>query len=145
MALDLLTWLIISASILAAYGIALKFSDRPRPPQIMEAHQIETPLQFLQNPEPSAPQPPAENAGQPPAGEQEKQPGEAASSISTELGGGVDEGGSQSELISEKEFMELEKEIEDLKTLLEISNELRGEIEKLVKVLKGWKTGKTVN
>ncbi|MCX8202185.1 MAG: hypothetical protein N3H84_08860, partial [Candidatus Caldarchaeum sp.] len=107
--------------------------------------QIETPLQFLQNPEPSAPQPPAENAGQPPAGEQEKQPGEAASSISADLGGGVDEGGSQSELISEKEFMELEKKIEDLKTLLEISTELRGEIEKLVKVLKGWKTGKTVN
>jgi len=55
------------------------------------------------------------------------------------------EEGPRPEPISQSELMRLEKEIKELKILVEMSAELKKELEKLVKMIKNQKPGKTVN
>ncbi|RLG06672.1 MAG: hypothetical protein DRN65_04830, partial [Thaumarchaeota archaeon] len=58
---------------------------------------------------------------------------------------GEREGEPRPEPISHSELMRLEKEIKELKILVEMSIELKKELGKLVKMIKTQKPGKTVN
>jgi len=152
-----LTWLLISASIIAAYCIALKLSERsqeiqikenpePWPPTVIprepEPQVMEIPADVIQAPE--KPNPPSRVEEQPenrPRGPAETR---NSSEEKAEESGGREEG-PRPEPISQSELMRLEKEIKELKILVEMSAELKKELEKLVKMIKTQKTGKTVN
>ncbi|HDD66183.1 MAG TPA: hypothetical protein ENG52_00985 [Nitrososphaeria archaeon] len=157
MALDPLTWLLISASIIAAYCIALKLSEGSREIQIKENPEPWPPTMIPREPEPQVievsadviqtpeePSPPSRVEEQPenrPKGPPETRNGSEEKAEES----GEREEGPRPEPISRSELMRLEKEIKELKILVEMSAELKKELEKLVKMIKTQKPGKTVN
>ena len=157
MALDPLTWLLISASIIAAYCIALKLSEGSREIQIKENPEPWPPTTIPREPEPQVmevsadviqtpeePSPPSRVEEQPenrPKGPPETRNGSEEKAEES----GEREGEPRPEPISHSELMRLEKEIKELKILVEMSIELKKELGKLVKMIKTQKPGKTVN
>ena len=151
MALDPLTWLLITAAIITAYCIALKLSEKSgeeiqtpetaREPEIYEIPSAsmnmveEKPETAKISEETWRPQKNETTSPQkPPEDEKPREPPERTEAAEP-----------KPEKISESDLKRLEKEINELKTLIELSAELKKELEKLSKIIKPPKTGKTVN
>lgn len=154
MVLDPLTWLLISASIIAAYCIALKLSEGSREIQIKENPEPWPPTMIPREPEPQAIEISADairTPEEPSLPIRVKERPENRPKGATETRNSSEEKAEESgegprpEPISQSELMRLEKEIKELKILVEMSIELKKELEKLVKMIKTQKPGKTVN
>ena len=150
MALDPLTWLFIASSIIATYCLALKLSERPQETQIKETPEPWSPISIPQEPRPQATEISAdviqasENPSLPSQGEEQPE-NKPRAPAETRKSSEEKEEGPRPEPISKSELMELEKEIKELRILLEMSAELKKELEKLAKIIKTQKPGKTVN
>ena len=157
MALDILTWLIASIAILLGYLAAAKFASEPsektyahpQNPLIGEEQSIQQPRISSAPPriaaqKPSTPQP-ARKTSKQQAPEQSPQKPSNPSKLEQAQTEKQKEADEMPPPTIARDLENLAKEIQNLKTLLKMSEELREEIEKLTKILKTTQTGKRVN
>jgi len=161
MALDILTWLIASIAVLLGYLTVAKFASEPNEKQIIYAQpqnpeENQTPQQLQVNPNLTRIQ--AQRKPTPPHRESNQQSRENAMKESQKQKTTQNPVEREEPAAKEKEQEESEppptithdlenlaKEIQNLKTLLKMSQELREELEKLAEILKTNQTSKRVN